>query len=66
MLAEWDAAYPGYGLAQNKGYSTPEHLEALRLRGPTPLHRFSFAPVREAACWAAGATQAPLPLDASR
>jgi ribonuclease HII len=62
-MEEWDAVYPQYGLARHKGYATPDHLEALRLFGPTPLHRHSFAPVREAGCWAAAATQAPLPLD---
>ena len=56
-MQEWDAVYPQYGLAQHKGYATPEHLEALRIHGPTPLHRFSFAPVRDARCWAAGAVQ---------
>jgi ribonuclease HII len=61
-MMEWDAIYPHYGLAQHKGYATPEHLAALRLHGPTPHHRFSFAPVRDASCWAAGATQATLPL----
>src|SRR5215813_8042446 len=57
----WDVCYPGYGFAQHKGYSTPEHMDALRRLGPTPLHRFSFAPVRESLCWASGATQTPLP-----
>ena len=61
-MVEWDAIYPGYGLAQHKGYSTPEHLEALRRFGPTPLHRYSFAPVRESNCWGATATQTPLPI----
>jgi len=61
-MNEWDAIYCGYGLAQHKGYGTPEHLEALKRLGPTPLHRHSFAPVREAGCWATGATQAPLPI----
>jgi len=61
-MVEWDAIYPQYGLAQHKGYATPEHLAALRVHGPTPHHRFSFAPVREATCWAAGATQVALPL----
>ena len=61
-LMEWDAVFPGYGLAQHKGYSTPEHLEALRRLGPSPLHRYSFAPVREAACWSSGATQVSLPI----
>ena len=64
-MEEFDRTYPRYGLAHNKGYGTPEHLEALRQHGPSPLHRFSYAPVREAACWAAGATQSPLPLDAA-
>lgn len=61
-MTEFDALYPQYGLAQNKGYSTPDHLEALRLFGPTPLHRFSYAPVRQSRCWATGAEQTPLPL----
>jgi ribonuclease HII len=64
-LEELDKLYPQYGLARNKGYGTADHLEALRRHGATPLHRFSFAPVREAGCWAAGATQTPLPLDAA-
>jgi ribonuclease HII len=62
-MEKWDLVYPQYGLAQHKGYGTPEHLEALRLHGPSPLHRRSFAPVRDSACWAAGATQTPLPLE---
>jgi ribonuclease HII len=62
MMMEWDLIYPQYGLAQHKGYATPVHLAALRSHGPSPHHRFSFAPVREAACWAAGATQSNLPL----
>ena len=61
-MEEWDAIYPQYGLARHKGYATPDHLEALRQFGPSPLHRHSFAPVRDARCWAAGATQTPLPL----
>jgi ribonuclease HII len=61
-MEEWDAVYPQYGLARHKGYATADHLEALRTHGPTPLHRHSFAPVRESNCWAVGATQTPLPL----
>ena len=61
-MNEWDVIYSGYGLAQHKGYGTPEHLEALRRLGPTPLHRNSFAPVRESRCWSTGAIQTPLPL----
>jgi len=54
MMREWDAVYPLYGLASHKGYSTPQHLAALREHGPCPLHRQSFAPV-----W-----QNPVPQDA--
>jgi ribonuclease HII len=39
--------YPGYGWERNKGYPTPEHFRALATLGPTPLHRRSFAPVRQ-------------------
>jgi ribonuclease HII len=39
--------YPEYGFDQHKGYSTPLHLERLRAHGPCPVHRRSFAPVRE-------------------
>jgi ribonuclease HII len=56
-MEEWDTVYPQYGLARHKGYATPDHLEALRQHGPSPLHRFSFAPVRDSACWSAGAVQ---------
>jgi ribonuclease HII len=62
-MEEFDQLYPQYGLAQNKGYATQDHLDALRRHGPSPLHRFSYAPVRQAGCWATGATQTPLPLE---
>jgi ribonuclease HII len=42
----WDRIFPAYGLASHKGYSTPEHLKAIREIGTTPLHRLSFEPVR--------------------
>jgi len=45
MMCEWDAVFPGYGLASHKGYSTPQHLAALRELGLTTMHRRSFAPV---------------------
>lgn len=45
LIAAWDPVFPMYGLASNKGYSTPKHLAALRQYGPSPLHRQSFAPV---------------------
>jgi ribonuclease HII len=48
-MREWDEVYPQYGLRRHKGYTTPEHLEALEIFGPTVHHRFSYEPVR-AAC----------------
>jgi ribonuclease HII len=38
--------FPVYRFQENKGYGTPEHLEALRAHGPCPIHRRSFRPVR--------------------
>lgn len=46
MMRDWDRFYPEYGLANHKGYHAPEHMDAIRRLGPTPMHRFSFAPVR--------------------
>lgn len=48
--------YPAYAFHSHKGYGTAEHMEALRLKGPSPVHRYSFAPVREAAQTALAAT----------
>jgi ribonuclease HII len=48
LLVELDREYPGYGLAQHKGYGCPAHLDALQRLGPTPLHRKSFHPVAQA------------------
>jgi len=62
-MQEWDTVYPQYGLVNHKGYATPDHLEALRVHGPTPYHRFSFSPVREAGCWSVNAEQQSLPLN---
>lgn len=47
MMCEAAHEYHQYAWEKNKGYGTPEHLEALRLHGPTPLHRRSFAPVSQ-------------------
>ena len=46
LIAQLDAAHPGYGLAAHKGYATAQHRRALIALGPTPLHRLTFAPVR--------------------
>ena len=39
IIIELDKKYPGYGLAQHKGYGTPQHIEALKRLGMTPAHR---------------------------
>lgn len=47
LMRDYAAQHPHYGWDRNAGYGTPEHLEALRMHGPTPLHRRSFAPVAQ-------------------
>lgn len=42
-----DSRYPGYGLAQHKGYTTKQHLLALKKLGPSIIHRRSFLPVKQ-------------------
>ncbi len=46
-MTELDKQYPQYGFAEHKGYSTAKHLQTLKEFGASPLHRQSFAPVRE-------------------
>jgi ribonuclease HII len=46
MMQKLDVCYPGFEFAAHKGYSTPDHLAALRSREPSPLHRKSFSPVK--------------------
>lgn len=45
-MVEWDRCYPGYGLAQHKGYPTKTHLEAIQQYGVSAIHRKSFGPVK--------------------
>jgi ribonuclease HII len=47
LMVEAETRFPGYGFARHKGYCAPEHLEALRRLGACPIHRRSYAPVRE-------------------
>ena len=54
MMEEAEQDYPGYGFSRHKGYATPQHLKELADRGPCPIHRYSFAPIR----------QMPLPIPA--
>jgi ribonuclease HII len=46
-MLEFDTRYPAYGFARHKGYPVRAHVESLRLHGACPIHRQSFAPVRE-------------------
>ena len=48
-MVEMDAVYPEYGFAVHKGYGTQAHIQALFEHGPSPIHRRTFRPVREAA-----------------
>ena len=42
LMQEYDAIYPWYGFAQNKGYGTKDHIDALKSVGPSPIHRRTF------------------------
>ncbi|MCI6858606.1 MAG: ribonuclease HII, partial [Eubacterium sp.] len=42
MMTEYDAIFPGYDFASNKGYGSKEHIEAIKRIGPCPIHRRSF------------------------
>jgi len=46
FMAKADKRYPKYKFQQHKGYGTRLHLHLISLHGPCPLHRFSFAPVK--------------------
>jgi ribonuclease HII len=47
MMREMDLIHPGYGFAGHKGYGSAGHLEAIRLLGPSPVHRLTFGGVKE-------------------
>lgn len=47
IMADYHRQYPHYGFDHNQGYPTPEHLQLLKEHGPCPIHRRTFAPVRE-------------------
>ena len=42
LMREMDAVYPGYHFAAHKGYGAPKHIEALKILGPSPIHRMSL------------------------
>lgn len=49
IMIEMDEIWPGYGFASHKGYAAKAHRDAIREIGPCPIHRFCYAPIREAA-----------------
>lgn len=49
MMKELDGIYPQYGFAKHVGYGTPDHLEALQIHGPCPVHRMTFRGVNQLA-----------------
>jgi ribonuclease HII len=71
LMSKLDAEYPGYGFAKHKGYPVKEHTTALAKLGACPIHRRSFAPVRQALGlpplppWPNAAERAQMTLDLS-
>jgi ribonuclease HII len=47
IMHRYHAQYPEYNFAQHKGYPTAAHVQAIRLHGPSPIHRMSFAPLKK-------------------
>ena len=47
LMVEYDKQFLGYGFAKHKGYGTKAHLAAIEELGPCPIHRMSFAPIRQ-------------------
>jgi ribonuclease HII len=62
IMQELDKVYSGYGFAKHKGYGTSEHGSSLRQLGCSPIHRLSFAPVRNVVA----SSSPPLSLRAER
>jgi ribonuclease HII len=50
LMVALDSDFPGYGLAQHKGYGTRQHREALVQLGPSPIHRKSWRPIKALIC----------------
>lgn len=49
LMLQYDRIYPQYGFARHKGYPTRFHKNALKNHGPSPIHRYSYRPVKESA-----------------
>ena len=48
LMVDFDRQWPAYGFAEHKGYATEQHLAAIALHGPCPIHRRSFSPFKPA------------------
>ncbi len=48
LMVDLDGAYPGYGLAEHKGYGTKAHMESVSRLGGTPEHRYTYSNVATA------------------
>ena len=47
LMLQYEAAFPGYGFAEHKGYGTAKHLAAIAHHGACPIHRLTFAPLKK-------------------
>jgi len=47
IMVEMNASYPDYSFSRHKGYCTPGHQAEVAKVGPCPIHRYSFAPIRQ-------------------
>ena len=47
LMLDYHQKWPEYGFSKHKGYGTAIHLAAIKQHGPCPIHRLSFAPMRE-------------------
>ena len=48
IMIDMNKHYPNYGFDKHKGYGTKYHMSCLNTYGPSPIHRYSFMPVRKA------------------
>lgn len=46
-MVELSERFPNYDFSHNKGYGTAAHCAAIEAYGPCPVHRYSFAPIRQ-------------------
>lgn len=46
IMKRMDILYSGYGFAANMGYGTASHRDAIKIRGPSPIHRLTYEPLK--------------------